>query len=141
MKNKEYFSFGNINNYVKLPFFNKIFLFNLTIVQMGPGLVYIFLRSPIFTAIFVQFLKPKGKQDNILIHDMYATWWLPYWLTSAMLRGEAMQVTNDMYIWDSKKFGHKFHTKENEADEFIVKWREWFSKYYEGCKKDNSVDW
>lgn len=39
-----------------------------------------------------------------------------------------------MLIWDSKKFGNKIHYKEGfEADEFILKWRAWFSKYYKGC--------
>ena len=76
---------------------------------------------------------------------MYASWWLPYWVTGLMLKGEAVQVYNDMLIWDSKKFGHKIHIKDNEADDFILKWRDWFSKYYEGCKidddKGNKLDW
>ena len=55
---------------------------------------------------------------------MYASRWLPYWLTAVMLRGEGVQVTNDMYIWDSKKFGHKVFYRQNvEADAFILKWR------------------
>ena len=116
LKNKEYYSFANIDNYIKLPFLPRIFVMNLTVIQMGPGLVYVFLKNPIFTALFCQYLQPKEQQKNILVHDMYATWWLPYWMTSAMLRMEGAQVTNDMYIWDSKKFGHKFHCKENEAD-------------------------
>lgn len=77
---------------------------------------------------------------------MFASNWLPYWLTAVMLRGQAVQVFNDMYIWDSKKFGHQIYYKKNcEADEFILKWRAWFSKYYQGCAREDpknaSVDW
>ena len=62
--------------------------------------------------------------------------------TSSSLRGEGIQVYNDMLIWDSKKFGNKVHYKDNDADEFILKWRDWFSKYYEGCRVDDGdVDW
>lgn len=44
---------------------------------------------------------------------MYASSFLPYWLTSVMLRGEAIQVSNDMYVWDAKKFGHRIFYKPN----------------------------
>jgi hypothetical protein len=38
-------------------------------------------------------------------------------MSAIFLRAEGMQVTNDMYIWDAKKFGHKIHYKPNfEAD-------------------------
>jgi hypothetical protein len=42
---------------------------------------------------------------------MYASNYLPYWLTAVMLRGEAIQVYNDMLVWDSKRFGHKIYYK------------------------------
>jgi hypothetical protein len=44
---------------------------------------------------------------------MYSSKWLPYWLTSVMLRGEAIQVYNDMLVWDAKKFGHKIYYKKD----------------------------
>ena len=77
---------------------------------------------------------------------MYSSHWLPYWLTSVMLRGEAIQVYNDMLVWDSKKFGYNIHYRKNcDADDFILNWRGWFSKYYEGCsrvgEKEKKCDW
>lgn len=43
-----------------------------------------------------------------------------------------------MLVWDSKKFGHKiYYRKNNKAEEFIVNWRTWFSKYYQGCEANN----
>lgn len=67
---------------------------------------------------------------------MFASHWLPYWLTSVMLRGEAIQVYNDMLVWDAKKFGYNINYRKNcEADDFILNWRAWFSKYYQGCSR------
>lgn len=144
MSNKEYLSFANIDNYITLPILGKLFIFNLTVVQMGPGLVYVFLKTHFFTVLFVQFVQTKEPTKQILYHYMYASNWLPYWLTAVMLRGEAIQVYNDMIVWDAKKFGYRVYYKENEADQFILNWRKWFSKYYQGCgiKKDRElIDW
>ena len=141
-KNKECLSFANIDNYLILPIIGRFFIFNLTVVQMGPGLVYVFLKTKLFTVLFVQYVQSKEKYKHILYHEMYSSWWLPYWVTAGFLRGEGIQVYNDMLIWDSKKFGNKVYYKDNDADEFILKWRDWFSKYYEGCRVDDGdVDW
>lgn len=132
-KNKEYLSFANIDNYIVFPVIGKFFVFNLTVVQMGPGLVYVFLKTHFFTTLFVQYIQSVDKYKQILYHEMYASNWLPYWITAVMLRGEAIQVYNDLLIWDSKKFGYKIYYKDNDADKFILSWRKWFSKYYQGC--------
>lgn len=48
---------------------------------------------------------------------MFTSSWVPYWVTSLMLRGEAAQVSNDVAVWDSKKFGHKIkYRKGVDAD-------------------------
>lgn len=65
---------------------------------------------------------------------MYSSNWLPYWLTASFIYGEGIQVFNDMQVWNAKKFSKKMYYKDNEADQFIKKWRTWFSKFYEGCK-------
>lgn len=133
-KNKDCLSFANIDNYIVLPVLGKFFVFNLTVVQMGPGLVYVFLKTHFFTIVFIQYVQTKEKYKQILYHEMFASKWLPYWLTAFMLRAEAIQVYNDMLVWDAKKFGHKIHyRKDCEAENFILNWRAWFSKYYQGC--------
>ncbi len=50
-----------------------------------------------------------------------------------MLYAEGLQVYYDMLVWDAKKVSYKLHYKDNEADRFIVRWREWFSQHYQGC--------
>lgn len=86
-KNKEYLSFSNIDNYVILPIIGKLFVFNLTVMQMGPGLVYVFLKSHFFTTLFVQYVQTKEKYKQVLYHEMFASNWLPYVITALMLRG------------------------------------------------------
>jgi cholesterol 7-dehydrogenase len=63
-KNKEHLSFANIDNFILLPLIGKLFVFNLTVVQMGPGLVYVFLKTHFFTVLFVQYVQAKGKYNN-----------------------------------------------------------------------------
>lgn len=113
---------------------------------MGPGLVYVFLKTHFFTVLFIQYVQTKEPFKQELYHEMFASRWLPYWLTSVMLRGEAIQVYNDMLVWDSKRFGHNIYYRKNcQADDFILNWRTWFSKYYRGCsrmeKAEKSCDW
>jgi hypothetical protein len=64
---------------------------------------------------------------------MFASSWLPYWLSSIFLYAEGMQVYYDMIVWDAKRVSYKLFYKENEADRFIKGWREWFSQHYQGC--------
>lgn len=44
---------------------------------------------------------------------MYASSYLPYWLTAVMLRAEGVQVYNDLIVWDGKKFGYNIFYKPN----------------------------
>jgi hypothetical protein len=46
--NKQYYSFANVDNYLHLPIIGPVFVFNLTIIQMGPGLVNVYLKSKLF---------------------------------------------------------------------------------------------
>ena len=69
-----------------------------------------------------------------VFHDCYISPWLPYFVTSFISEGEGMQVTNDMWIWESKKFARKAHlVPGRESDAWIKGWREWSSQHYQGC--------
>jgi hypothetical protein len=46
--NKQYYSFANVDNYLQVPIIGPVFVFNLTIIQMGPGIVNIYLKSKFF---------------------------------------------------------------------------------------------
>lgn len=77
---------------------------------------------------------------------MFASSWLPYWLSAIMLYAEGLQVYYDMLVWDAKRVSYKLYYKDNEADQFIRSWREWFSQHYQGCdvqlKQEKDIhDW
>ena len=144
--NKQYYSFANVDNYLHLPIIGPVFVFNLTIIQMGPGIVNIYLKSKFFEILFLQYLHTQGKYDQRLYHEMFSSSWLPYWLSAIMLYAEGLQVYYDMLVWDAKRVSYKLFYKDNEADQFIRNWREWFSQHYQGCdvqlKKEKDInDW
>ena len=110
---KKYISVGFLDNYLKIPIFGQIFQFNATILQIGSSTVVILLKCKLFTLVLFHFLQPKGKYEQIVYHEGYTSKWFPYWVSAlAVTKGEGNQVTNDMYIWEAKKFGRKIHVKE-----------------------------
>ena len=133
LPNKQYYSFATVDNLIHIPILGPTFFFNITIVQMGPALVNIFLKTPFFEIVFFQYIQPQGKYKQKIYHEMFCSPWIPHWLCWILLFAEGMQVYYDMLIWDSKRFGHKIYLKDNEGDRFIKNWREWFSQHYDGC--------
>ena len=136
----------NLDNYVQVLNWKPIFFFNATIFQVGPGLVYLFLVSPFYEAVFFQHTSTVGKFEHDVYHELYASGYLPYWVTALMLRLEAQQVTNDTYIWNNKEFASQpKYNLDSEADRTILLWRRWYSQFYEGCAKreheENKYSW
>ena len=124
----------NLTLNICVPFFKPLFFFNATIFQVGPGLVYLFLTSPYYRALYFQHTTSIGKFEHDVHHQLYTSWHLPYWSTASMLRLEAEQVTNDTYVWNKKKFASE--PKYNiaaEADATLLAWRRWFTQFYRGC--------
>jgi len=114
--------------------FEPIFFFNATVFQVGPGLVYLFLVSPFYEAVFFQHTSTSDKFTHNVYHHLYASNHLPHAITALMLRLEAQQVTNDTFIWNNKQFAiQPTYNLEAEADTTILTWRKWFSQFYEGC--------
>lgn len=77
---------------------------------------------------------------------MYTNHYIPYWLSALALKLEGDQVTNDMCLWESKKFASKlYYRKGMEFDNYLQNWREWYSTHFEGCnvqlKKDKDYTW
>ena len=45
-------------------------------------------------------------------------------------------MTSDMKVWNNKKFARKLYYREGlQSDAYIVKWRKWYSQYYEGTEE------
>lgn len=132
--NKKDIGIMSLDNYMVLPGMKPSFFFNATVFQVGPGLVYLFLISPYYEAVFFQHTTSKDRFHHEVYHELYSNWYLPYIFTAMMLRLEALQVSNDGVVWDNKKFGMSpYYNTQNDADRMLVEWRRWFAQFYEGC--------
>jgi len=74
-------------------------MFSATIIQVGLGVVFIVLKSPLYELVFHHYIQPQGKANQTVFHDCYISSWVPYCLSSLVSKLEGGQVTNDMYIW------------------------------------------
>ena len=146
-ENKKYIGVINLDNEISilnLPL--KLNFFFLTGFQVGPGLVYLFIKGKFFETFLIQYVQTKEKFQQLLYHDIYCNYLAPYWFSALQLRLEVRQVMNDCVIWDNKKFGYtSFYNKnDKQADESLITWRKWYSQFYKGCKKNenkNALDW
>jgi cholesterol 7-dehydrogenase len=138
-ENKKYIGVIHLDNQVKLFNMDKgMHFFTLTGFQVGPGLVYLFIDGMFFETMLIQYMKTKEKYHQEVYHEIYTNSWTPYWFSALQLRLEVRQVLNDGVVWDNKKFGYKayFNKNKNEGDEYLIRWRKWYSQFYEGCKQE-----
>lgn len=149
-KNKHYIGVIALENNITIAGIPKHFgFFSLTGFQVGPGLVYLFIKSPIFNICLQQYIESKDKFTQYVYHDIYSSKYLPYWFSALMLRMEASQVLNDGVVWDNKKFSISpyLNPAVNPADKTLLNWRTWYSQFYTDCreyedhKKKESLDW
>lgn len=149
-KNKSHIGVIHLYNEAKPIGFSKgIHFFTLTGFQVGPGLVYLFIEGKFFETMLIQYIKTKDKYYQECYHEIYTNSWSPYWFSALQLRLEVRQVLNDGVVWDNKKFGYKayFNKNQNEADDYLITWRQWYTQFYDGCRQEeerkekNSLAW
>jgi len=100
---------------------------------LGSGIVYIFFKSAIQEILIIQYIQTKGDYEQLLFHDMYADWFVPYWFTALHLRTEASQILNDGVIWDNKKFSNTpYYNSKDPCDNLIIRFREWYAQFFKG---------
>lgn len=99
--NRPYVNIISLDCYMKI--FNwKFFFFNATGFQVGPGLVYLFLKSKFFDVLFEQSILPMKKFEIRVCHKIFTSSYLPYWLSAFMLYSEVQQLLSDMTVWNNK---------------------------------------
>lgn len=135
-ENKKYLNVIYLDCYLII-FGFKFFLFGLTGFQVGPSLVYLFLKFKWFEIVLAQSVTAMKKFKLRVSHKLYtSSTLLPYGLTAYMLYGEVKQLFSDMRIWNNKIFGSKLsYNLKTNADQNLLSWRNWFSQFYEGCDK------
>ncbi len=135
-KNKEYIGVLTLDNYLSVLGSKETFFFSLVAFQVGPGLVYLFMKGLFFELLFFQHTTTVDKYSQEVYHEIYMNNYIPYWLSALFLRLEAVQVQNDGLIWDNKKFGYQpIFNPDSEVDNKLKEWRTWYGQFYEGCKK------
>lgn len=144
-ENKQYLNVIYLDCYLRV-FGLRFFVFNLTGFQCGPALVYLFLKFRYFESAFCQAVTPMRRFKLKVSHKIYASHFLPYWLTSYFLYGEVKQLFSDMNIWNNKVFGARLsYNMKTETDRNLLSWRNWFAQFYEGCyemeKEKTKLDW
>jgi len=137
-KNKDKIGIVLLDNYMNLfGITNNLYLFTLIGFQLGPGLVYLFLKSKYFGEVaFIQHTDLKNQFDLDIHHEIYCSYWTPYWYSALKLRLEALQVNYDCKMWDRKKFGSSpWFNLSTEADNYLVEFRKFYCQFYDGCKE------
>jgi cholesterol 7-dehydrogenase len=134
-ENKQYVNVISLSCYLIFFEKHKLFLFNGTGFQVGPGIVYLILKSKFFEMILFQSIVPMAKFCQKVTHKFYTNSYIPYFLSAFFLvYGEAQQFMNDMRIWNHKQFGSNLcYNLKTEADRKLLKWRNWYSQFYDGC--------
>mmetsp|Transcript_34499 Transcript_34499/g.31190 ORF Transcript_34499/g.31190 Transcript_34499/m.31190 type:complete len:135 (+) Transcript_34499:995-1399(+) len=128
---------------MKIPVLGDLYVFNATVFQVGPGVVYLFLQSPFFTIIFIQHMRIVEKFKQEIYHEIYSNKVMPYWLSAFFLFNEQFQVSRDVDIWDNKKFGYSAYYKDSDPDNTLIYWRKWYSQFFEGAEEasKHTLDW
>ena len=134
-ENKKYIGVIHLDNHISVLGSKSTPFFCLTGFQVGPGLVYLFLKSHFFETILFHHVDTVKKYEQHVYHEIYCSPWNPYWFSALQLRLEVSQVLKDGVIWDNKKFSMSpVYCTTNEADLTLINWRSWYSQFYNGCK-------
>ena len=72
--------------YIKLPLIGNIYAFSTTAIQVGPGIVYIFVKSIFFSVLYLQYMHTTSKYHQDLYHQTFVSKWMPYWLSALFTR-------------------------------------------------------
>jgi len=101
---------------------------NVSALQIGPGLVYLYWDTFFGKGVFVQTLLPVEPLLQQLCHVNYAASYIPKWFTKFFLFGEMLQVERDVMIWNNKTFNAQ--PLLIQEDKLINQFRRWYSQFY-----------
>ncbi|XP_043201447.1 cholesterol 7-desaturase nvd-like [Amphibalanus amphitrite] len=110
----------------KLHFYHN----DITVRQVGPGLVYINFKSPLGSGVIQQLVTPVGDLRQKVIHTIHwdRSYGLGPLIAKFYLMVEANQFERDVRIWNNKD--HLPQPGLVREDATILKYRRWFSQFY-----------
>jgi hypothetical protein len=58
------------------------YMFSAIIIQVGLGIVFIILKSPLYELVFHHYIRPEGRNFQVVFHDLYISSYIPYFASS-----------------------------------------------------------
>ncbi|XP_028170462.1 cholesterol 7-desaturase-like [Ostrinia furnacalis] len=122
----------------------NLFHIDVTVQQIGPGFVRLFLKTPLGPLLVSQSVTPLGPLLQKVIHRVFSPAYNAPW-AALVVYNEAYMFERDVAIWNNKIFvGAPAYVK---ADKTIRAFRSWFSQFYSENSKSfkdaiqNPLEW
>jgi len=101
---------------------------DVTITQVGPGLVYLDFNTPLGRVVVFETVTPVEPVLQLATHQVYAENKVPRWFGKFVLNNLVVQFERDVPIWDNKTYLPNPMVIKEDGD--IVKYRRWFTQFY-----------
>ena len=122
-------------------------LFWGTAIQVGSGLIYLFLKGKEWDIVWTESAQPFDINLLEAQNDFYVSKWLPYFVSAFFIKQTQHLVKQDCFILDNKKSAFRMNLSDNPFDDMIGKWYKWHNQFNVGCveyekqKKSENLDW
>ena len=77
---------------------------NVTINQIGPGIVVLQFNTSIGRAYIVQSVTPLEPMLQLTVHSVHMPWYIPRIVGKGLLQSLVIQVERDVPIWNNKTY-------------------------------------
>jgi len=101
---------------------------DVTIEQIGPGVVILQFNTAVGTGYVVQSVTPIEPMLQHTVHSVHMPWWIPRIIGKGLLGGLVVQVERDVPVWNNKTFVRK--PLLCKGDGKISTFRRWYSQFY-----------
>ena len=83
--NKEVLSIGSLDNWIHIPLLGEWYMFSAVIIQIGLGVVFVVLKSPLYDLVFHHYVVPIGRHQQQVFPDCFISGYVPYFSSSKIL--------------------------------------------------------
>jgi cholesterol 7-desaturase len=134
--NKKYIGFYLLDGYLSF-FWNhkQHHLLCATGIQVGSALSYIFVKGKGFEVFWTANVEPIARNRMNFRQEFYTSKDMPYLASAYFIYSDQEQFQNDLILFDNKRLPFTMTSNENSiGDQYIIKWLQWHSQFYDGCK-------
>jgi cholesterol 7-desaturase len=123
--------------------FNRIIpttTINVSITQIGPGLVQLCFSTIFGKLIIVESVTPIAPLLQKIGHVVYAEKKLPRFMAKFLLHGLTLQLERDILIWNKKQYLNKPLVVKTDGP--ILQYRRWIQQFYStNSLKIDEISW